>query len=59
MAFPRGGRGKRGLREQLLHHRTDDASIFEAFLKQICGLDPDAADRNLFLQAMHGEGEES
>ena len=56
----RAGAGESaGLREQLLHHRTDDASIFEAFLKQICGLDPDAADRNLFLQAMHGEGEES
>ena len=56
----RAGAGESAeLREQLLHHRTDDASIFEAFLKQICGLDPDAADRNLFLQAMRGEGEET
>lgn len=44
------------LREQLLHRKTDDTAIFEAFLQQICGAEVDAADRNLFLQAMRGEG---
>ena len=55
--FPARGPGKApGCGSQLLHHRTDDASIFEAFLKQICGLDPDAADRTCFCRQCAGRG---
>lgn len=55
----RAGTGENaGLREQLLHHKTDDAAIFGSFLQQICGMEADEEDRALFLQAMHGKGEE-
>lgn len=55
----RAGTGENaGLREQLLHHKTDDAAIFGSFLQQICGMEADEVDRALFLQAMHGKGEE-
>lgn len=47
-----------GLREQLLHRKTDDAAIFASFLQQICGTEADDADRALFLQAMQGRRED-
>lgn len=54
-----GGTAKKdGLREQLMHRKTDDLYIFEQFLNQICGSEADDADRELFLQALHSCGEE-
>ncbi|WP_195984572.1 exonuclease SbcCD subunit D [Clostridium sp. D33t1_170424_F3] len=44
-----------GLREQLLHRKTDDTAIFEEFLKQICGTQADDEDRALFRRAMNGK----
>lgn len=48
-----------GLRDQLMHRKTDDLYIFEQFLNQICGCEADDGDRTLFLQAMRSCGEEA
>ena len=40
------------LREQLLHHKIDEITVFEQFMKQICGAETDESDRALFLQAL-------
>lgn len=54
-----GGAGENGgLRDQLMHRKTDDLYIFEQFLDQICGSEADDGDRALFLQAMRSCGEE-
>jgi exonuclease SbcD len=41
------------LREQLLHHKIDEAAVFEQFMKQICGEGTDESDRVLFLQVLN------
>lgn len=41
------------LREQLLHRKIDEMTVFEQFMKQICGAEMDENDRALFLQALN------
>lgn len=41
------------LREQFLKHKIDETTVFEQFMKQICGEEMDERDRNLFLQTLN------
>ena len=55
-----GGDGARNdLRDQLMHRKTDDVTIFEQFISQICASEVDDADRELFLQALNTCREEN
>ncbi len=42
---------RRKLREDLLDRKAGDAAVFEAFLRQVCGEEPEEEDRHIFQAA--------
>ena len=55
----RAGQGEVSeLKEQLLHHRASDGQVLREFFNQICGMEADQEDQDLFVQMMKACEEE-
>ena len=54
----RQDRGGFELKEQLLHRRASDAQVLQEFFIQICGMEADQEDKDLFIQMMKACEEE-
>ena len=57
--YKRQGQGEVSeLKEQLLHHRASDGQVLREFFNQICGMEADQEDQDLFVQMMKACEEE-